>query len=312
MTSKKPLVSEKTDLHPRNKHRNRYDFEQLCNTCPELSEFVFVNKYQNQTINFSDAAAVKALNKALLKHFYDINDWDIPADYLCPPIPGRADYLHYIADLLAENNKGVIPSGSQVKVLDIGVGANCVYPIIGQKEYGWNFVGADSNPEAIKAANKIIAANPHLKDKISCRLQNSPKDIFKGIIQAGEKFTVSICNPPFHASLAEVVAGSNRKWKNLGIKPASKTKLNFGGQNAELWCDGGELQFISNMISQSAEMPNACIWFTTLVSKQENLPLIYKALKNVKAVQVKTIDMAQGQKISRIVAWTFFEFSLEF
>ena len=306
MTSKKPFLSEKTVLHPRNKHRNRYDFEQLCSTCPELSEFVFVNKYQNQTINFSDAAAVKALNKALLKHFYDINDWDIPADYLCPPIPGRADYIHYIADLLAENNKGVIPTGSQVKVLDIGVGANCVYPIIGQKEYGWNFVGADINPEAIKSANKIIAANPHLKDEISCRLQNSPKDIFKGIIQAEEKFTVSICNPPFHASLAEVAAGSNRKWKNLGIKPASKTKLNFGGQNAELWCDGGELQFISNMISQSAEMPDACIWFTTLVSKQENLPLIYKALKNVNALQVKTIDMAQGQKISRIVAWTFF------
>ncbi len=305
MTSKKTPLSEKTDLHPRNKHRNRYDFEQLCRTCPELSEFVFVNKYQNQTINFSDAPAVKALNKALLKHFYDINHWDIPANYLCPPIPGRADYIHYIADLLAENNKEIISKGSQVKVLDIGVGANCVYPIIGQKEYGWNFVGAEINPEAIKSANKIIAANPHLKGQISCRLQNSPKDIFKGIIQPGEKFTVSICNPPFHASLAEVEAGSDRKWKNLGIKPASKTKLNFGGQNAELWCDGGELQFISNMISQSAEMPDACIWFTTLVSKQENLPLIYKALKNVNALQVKTIDMAQGQKISRIVAWSF-------
>jgi len=59
------------------------------------------------------------------------------------------------------------------------------------------------------------------------------------------------------------------------------------------------------MIEESAQIPIACFWFTTLVSDKDHLRSIYQALKKVKAFDVKTIDMAQGQKISRIVAWTF-------
>src|SRR5690606_24715537 len=115
------------------------------------------------SIDFFNPQAVKALNKALLFYYYDIVYWDIPENYLCPPIPGRADYIHYIADLLADNNKGIVPTGSEIKCLDIGVGANCIYPIIGVKEYGWSFIGADIDALAIKSAKKIIASNPSLQ-----------------------------------------------------------------------------------------------------------------------------------------------------
>ena len=81
--------------------------------------------------------------------------------------------------------------------------------------------------------------------------------------------------------------------------------LNFGGQNGELWCDGGELRFITQMIYESVKYTMNCMWFTTLVSKKENLASIYKTLNKVNAVEIKTIDMAQGQKTSRFVAWTF-------
>ena len=96
--------SEKGNLHPRNLHRNRYDFEKLISTCPELNDFVSINKYGIETIDFSNPSAVKTLNKALLQTYYDIQNWEIPKNYLCPPIPGRADYIHYIADLLAESH----------------------------------------------------------------------------------------------------------------------------------------------------------------------------------------------------------------
>ena len=91
---------EKIELHPRNKHRERYDFQQLINTCPELAPFVKLNNYNDESIDFFNPNAVKMLNKALLKQHYGINNWEIPEGYLCPPIPSRADYLHYIADLL--------------------------------------------------------------------------------------------------------------------------------------------------------------------------------------------------------------------
>lgn len=302
-SNKKVNTKEKTALHSRNLHRFRYDFKQLVNACPALATYVFINQYDNETIDFANPDAVKTLNKAILKQFYSIELWDIPANYLCPSIPGRADYIHYIADLLASSNNEIIPTGKKIKVLDIGIGANCVYPIIGSQAYGWNFVGSDIDHVSIKSAKNIVSSNKVLAEKIECRLQESKKYIFKGIITANEVFDVSICNPPFHSSPEEANAGTQRKLNNLGIK--EKNKLNFGGQNAELWCEGGEEKFIKSMITESITMPTQCFWFTSLVSKKEHLPSIYHALRHAKAFEVRTIEMSQGQKISRIVAWTF-------
>jgi 23S rRNA (adenine1618-N6)-methyltransferase len=301
----KSVSPGKTGLHPRNRHRGQYDFAQLCKACPELAAFVSLNKYNNESINFSNAEAVKTLNKALLKYFYGIQYWDIPPNYLCPPIPGRADYIHYAADLLSSCNKGVIPQGHSVKVLDIGIGANCVYPIIGNKEYGWNFVGSDIDEKAIKAARQIITSNDSISKAIECRLQTSPAQIFKGIIKKDEFFDLSICNPPFHASFAEAQAGTERKWKNLGIQKDKKNILNFGGQNTELWCEGGEEAFVGKMVEQSAGFSENCFWFSSLISKKDTLAAVNKLLRKVKAFDVKIINMSQGQKISRMVAWTF-------
>jgi 23S rRNA (adenine1618-N6)-methyltransferase len=296
---------EKRDLHPRNRHRARYDFEQLSRSCPELAAFVSANKYNNESIDFSNPNAVKTLNKALLKSFYSIANWDLPANYLCPPIPGRADYIHYMADLLSSCNKGVLPEGKSINVLDIGIGANCVYPIIGNGEYGWCFVGSDIDPVAVKSANKIVASNDSLKGSVECRLQSSSSNIFSGVIKSEELYDMTICNPPFHASLAEAKAGTERKWKNLGVKKNSKSTLNFGGQSGELWCEGGEKTFVQKMIEQSAQLPKQCFWYSTLISKKSNLLSVYKTLNKIKALEVKTIDMAHGQKVSRIIAWTF-------
>ena len=113
---------------------------------------------------------------------YDIQNWDIPKNYLCPPVPGRADYIHYIADLLASSNNGIIPEGETVQGLDIGVGANCIYPIIGASTYGWSFVGTDIDLKAIENCSAIIEENPKLIDVISLQQQTESRFIFKNII----------------------------------------------------------------------------------------------------------------------------------
>ncbi|MGK5084587.1 23S rRNA (adenine(1618)-N(6))-methyltransferase RlmF [Bdellovibrionota bacterium FG-1] len=293
--------SGKTALHPRNRHQGHYDFEQLIKSSPDLAPFVSTTPYHKLSIDFSDPEAVKCLNRALLKHFYGISTWEIPPNYLCPPVPGRADYLHSIADLLSTTNGGIIPRGASVRVLDIGVGANCIYPIIGHCEYGWYFIGADIDPIALASAKQIVQANPVLSNGIELRLQKSPLNIFKGLFQNDEVFDLSICNPPFHASLEDARKGSQRKWKNLGLTP----RLNFGGHGSELWCPGGEAAFVRRMIEESIEFSSRVLWFSTLVSKESTLPTVYAALKKAKATDSRTIEMAQGQKKSRIVAWTF-------
>lgn len=305
MIVKKEHPKEKLILHPRNKHRERYDFKLLIKTCPELKPFVFINKYDDESIDFFNPEAVKMLNKALLKQYYHIDYWDVPKGYLCPPIPGRADYIHYIADLLSESNNGKIPTGKSVKVLDIGVGANCAYPIIGNSEYGWSFVGSEIDTVALASANAIIKKNTSLKEHVTLRLQPNSHEIFYGIIQKDERFTVSVCNPPFHASLAEAQAGTMRKLKNLTGGKVVQPTLNFGGKNTELWVEGGEIKLVRNMIRESKKFENSCCWFTTLISKESNLNAVNQALKNIRAVEVKTIAMGQGNKVSRMVAWTF-------
>jgi 23S rRNA (adenine1618-N6)-methyltransferase len=306
-TDKKPV--EKLGLHLRNRHRGRYEFAELALALPELQQFLIPNPFDaaETTIDFANPAAVKTLNAALLKHFYGVNFWHIPPDYLCPPIPGRADYLHYAADLLAAANNGEIPHGPNFRTLDVGVGANLIYPLIGAHEYGWRFVGTDVDAAAIKSAQEIVDANAGLADAIELRLQKSPLKIFDGVINTDDRFDIVICNPPFHASAKAAEAGSLRKWKNLGKARTldTKPKLNFGGQAVELWCEGGEGGFVGRMIAESAQYKKQVLWFTSLVSKEDHLPEIYGALRKVGVQKVETIEMAQGQKKSRIVAWTF-------
>lgn len=302
--SPKNITEEKNQLHPRNRHRQRYNFPELIATCPELSVFVSPNQYKDLSIDFKDPLAVKVLNKSLLKHFYRIEYWDIPEGYLCPPIPGRADYIHYIADLLAGDNEGRTPNGKKIKMLDIGTGANCIYPLIGNYEYGWSFVGSDIDDWAIKSAKNIVAVN-ELSKRISIRKQNSTENVFSGVINAGECFALTMCNPPFHSSMKDAMAGTERKLKNLGHTEKAQPTLNFGGKNAELWCEGGEERFVRRMINESVGFATQCLWFTTLISKKETLESCYRTLEKARAIEIKTINMAQGQKISRVLAWSF-------
>ena len=176
------LPDDKSGLHPRNKHRSQYDFRLLTSVCPDLKQFVSKNKYNTETIDFTNDLAVKTLNQALLKQFYNIDHWDIPNKYLCPPIPGRVDYIHNIADVLSSSNGGNIPKGKSVHVLDIGAGANCIYPLLGHQEYDWQFVGTDSDSLAVKVANQIVDSN-NLTNYIEIRHQKNAASIFKGIFK---------------------------------------------------------------------------------------------------------------------------------
>jgi 23S rRNA (adenine1618-N6)-methyltransferase len=153
----------KARLHARNKNREQYDLSALIETNPELKGYLKPNKLGKDSVDFSNPIAVKTLNKALLNHYYGIKNWDFPDENLCPPIPGRADYIHHVADVLSEHNFGNIPMGDKVTCLDVGVGANCIYPIIGVTEYGWNFIGSDIDPKSIECAEQIVNANASMK-----------------------------------------------------------------------------------------------------------------------------------------------------
>ncbi|CAG5077244.1 23S rRNA (adenine(1618)-N(6))-methyltransferase RlmF [Parvicella tangerina] len=295
----------KSRLHKRNKNRDRYDLKVLVKTIPDLKEYVIPNKLGEDSVDFSQPEAVKLLNKAILLHDYGLEYWEFSDKNLTPPIPGRADYIHYMADLLMENNFGKLPAGNKITCVDIGVGASCIYPIIGVIEYGWNFIASDVDPDSINSAQNIVQKNAMLKGKVSCKLQHSATDIFYGIMRKDEKVDLTISNPPFHSSIEEARKGSLRKTRNLGSKDIKKPTLNFAGDINELVYPGGEYKFIHKMIRESEKFYKSCLWFSTIVSKQSNLKGIYKTLRKYGAVDVRTIPLGTGNKSSRIVAWTY-------
>ena len=307
----------KNTLHTKNRFKHSYDLKSLVNAQPSLQKHIIKTTVGKDSVDFSSPEAVRLLNQALLKSQYNIHYWQVPSKNLCPGIPGRLDYLCYLNELLTEDH--VSSHSSKIKALDIGTGASCIYPLLGVKEFNWRFVGSDIDPNSLANSQKIVEEN-QLEQQIELRLQAESGAIFQHIIKADEYFAVTLCNPPFHRSLAEASQGTQRKWQNLNnTKQAGNVQkqrqseqaarnnsaLNFGGQHAELWCDGGEVKFIRNMIKESRFYAQQVLWFTSLVSKKDSLSAIKLSAKKQPIKQFKVIKMMQGNKTSRFIAWSF-------
>lgn len=292
-----------SELHERNPHRGLYPLDELCELLPELKPLVKINPSGEKTIDFSHGPSVVLLNKALLKKYYNVDNWSIPLGYLCPPVPGRADYIHYAADLLAQDCKGEVPKGKKVRVLDIGTGANCIYPIIGSQAYGWKFTAVEIDPLSLKTARLIAQSNPSLSKLVQVKQQKRKQFILRNVIEAKDRFALVVCNPPFYASKNEVIEANREKW--LKLTGTESYNRNFGGMENELWFPGGEKSFISKMIKESKDFAAQVSWFTSLVSKKENLKPLEKELRDSGCSEMHVINMSQGQKKSRFIAWTY-------
>ena len=279
-------------LHPKNIFKNGYNFDELSVQNPELKQFVAKNEFGALTIDFSKPEAVRELNKALICSLDKISNWNFPKENLCPPIPGRLDYIHYLADLLSFKE--------EVKILDIGTGATCIYPLLGVSIYDWSFVATDIDLDSLDTAQDIIDDNK-LTEKIELRQQFKEENILKGIIVDGDSFAAVMCNPPFYKSAEEAQGANGRKSKNLG----NNAVRNFAGNNNELWYIGGEKAFLHNYLYESSLFKTTSKWFTSLVSKKENVKSLEKSSKKLGAAEFKVIPMHQGNKVTRIVAWRF-------
>ncbi|XRE42175.1 23S rRNA (adenine(1618)-N(6))-methyltransferase [Tenacibaculum discolor] len=284
-------MADKKGLHRKNKHKNGYNFKLLKEKYPKIEEFV-IEKFEKETIDFSDPIAVKEFNKALLAAHYNIKHWNFSDDNLCPPIPGRVDYIHHLADLVADEEN--------VTVLDIGTGASCIYPLLGIAEYDWNFVATDIDLDSLDYSQDIIDDND-FTDKVELRQQFKEEHILEGIIEENDAFTVTMCNPPFYKSAEEARGANRRKSRNLG----NNAVRNFAGNSNELWYIGGEKAFLHTYLYESSKFSKVSKWFTSLVSKKENVESLQSSGKKLGVKEFKIIPMHQGNKVTRIVCWRF-------
>lgn len=287
-------------LHPDNPFAAPYPLAELARLQPELSAWLRETP-AGLSVDFAKPEAVLALNTALLRWQYGLTHYQVPAGYLCPAVPGRLDYLLYVRDLLKQSNGGKTVPAKAVQLLDVGCGANLVYSLLAVLACKWHVLASDINDQALAHGRSLLAAN-QLNAQIRLCHQTDANQLFTGVLTAGDYLDVTVCNPPFHQDSQSAAAGSLRKQQGLGL---SGDGLNFAGQANELWCDGGERGFLLRMIAESRQFGSQVYWFTSLVSKADNLKVLQQALTNAGATQQQVIPMQQGNKQSRILCWSF-------
>lgn len=168
-----------TALHVRNRHRLGYDMARLGIRHPALNHFLFERPDGVLTVDFSHPSAVSALNAALLSVDYGI-EMSLPPGYLVPAVPGRADYVHILADLLAEEGSGRVPQGEAIVGLDVGVGASGIYPLLAHAEYGWRFIGIDVSAQALENCGRLARLN---RVQLELRRQNDARFILRSVLR---------------------------------------------------------------------------------------------------------------------------------
>ncbi|XP_050234783.1 uncharacterized protein LOC126683011 isoform X2 [Mercurialis annua] len=329
MPSKKNKRKRPT-IHPNNKYAdNPPDFALLASLYPSFKPYVFYSRDGKPRIDWTDFNSTRELTRVLLLHDHNLNWW-IPDGQLCPTVPNRSNYIHWIEDLLSSD---IIPkintNGDTVKGFDIGTGANCIYPLLGASLVGWSFVGSDVTEVALEWAERNVKNNPHVSELIEIRKVTNCRDVLSiecsrnvepenlgsgmdmhesvveevvdantnyhgrilvGVVREGEKFDFCMCNPPFFDSMEEA-----------GLNP----KTSCGGTPEEMVCPGGEKAFIARIIEDSVLLKESFRWFTSMVGRKINLKFLTSKLREVGVTVVKTTEFVQGQTCRWGLAWSF-------
>lgn len=287
-------------MHPRNVFANiKADFFVLGKRQPCFRPFVEQCSLGLWYVNFKSWEVTRALNRALLVDVYGLVSWDIPKGHLCPPVPNRASYIHWLEDLLQLSHPcgrpGIECEG--VRGIDIGVGSNCVFPLLGSTANRWSFIGIDVTDVALIWADKNRLDNPDLASRIKIRdarrsgtLHMKRNDSAVLAVQMGERFSFCMCNPPFFETM-----------KHAKRNPGT----NFGGTLAELCCTGGEETFIRRMYNESLVTKDRVHWYTTMCGKKETLKSLRCLLDTAKVPAIRTARFLQGKTVRWGVAWSF-------
>lgn len=126
-------------MYLNNVYKNGYLMDKFCKCYFVFKVFIILVKSGQFSIDFVNFVVVKVLNIVLFVYYYNMIYWDIFVGYLCLLVLGRVDYLYGIVDLFQVDvvNKVLRVFGSEVKGLDIGVGVNVIYFILGSQLFGW-------------------------------------------------------------------------------------------------------------------------------------------------------------------------------
>jgi len=279
------------------------DFSILINIFQELKKYIKEKKEKDEinefTFDWSNNNLSLLMTKCILNYYFDIKYYSIPNNFLIPPVPSRLNYLNTINTLLTSYN-ALNNNNKQNNVIgiDIGTGANLIYPLLGYSLYKWIFICSEINNDAYENAKTIITNNK-LEENIKLIKQKYKNLIFVGIINKEEKYFFTMCNPPYYDYEEEI----KKEDKNRDCQ------YNFD----EIYYKNGEIGFFDEYFEESICYKKNVFLFTILIGKKTNVQIILDKIsndKNIKFYDMKRIQT--GNNMRYIIYWSFFNNFKEF
>ncbi|CAO1303350.1 unnamed protein product [Diamesa hyperborea] len=291
-------MSSLNKMHPRNIYNNIPDFIKLAKNYPEFEQFVKLDISGKAKIDFKDHDTLRIFTKCCLLQDFNLKV-TLPVDKLTPTLPLRLNYILWIEDLV--NFAGL---QTNVVGIDIGTGASCIYPLLAvRSNIDWRIFALELDVVNFNHAQQNIDMN-NLQNQITLVLQHQNESrIFKALLEKeNSTFTFCMCNPPFFRSEKDVLQGKNR----TGKRKAPKSLV--VGSPLELVCNGGEYEFVKNIIDESLSLRKSIKIYSSMLGHKSTLVDLMSYLKEQKITNFTSTVFCQTGKTMRWgLAWTFSE-----
>ncbi len=189
------------------------------------------------------------------------------------------------------------PPGGRRSGLDIGTGASCIYPLLSCAQRPWHFVGTDIDETNLSYARKNVELNG-----LQSRIRILPRRATDKLVPLDDLEVESIdfvmTNPPFYESEKELLSSAKQKSR----PPLSACT----GAPVEMVCEGGEVAFVSRLISESLILRERVQWYSSMLGKLSSLEIIIDELHENGIDNYSVTELVQGAKTRRwAVAWSF-------
>ena len=265
------------------------DFLILIKEFPELKKYIKKHdeKIEEFSFDWSNNDLSLLMTKSILNYYFNIKYYDIPKGFLIPPVPSRLNYLNLINELIKDIKK------ENIIGVDIGTGANIIYPILGNSIYNWKFICSEINNESYNNAKLILQKN-NLEENINLIKQENKNNIFVSIINQENKYTFSMCNPPYYDYEQEIKIEDKKR----------DTEYNFD----EVYYEKGELGFFERYFEESICYKKNIFLFTILIGKKSNSEIIYDKINSYNNI-IKLCDIKKimtGNNVRYIIYWSFY------
>ncbi|XP_039439265.1 U6 small nuclear RNA (adenine-(43)-N(6))-methyltransferase [Culex pipiens pallens] len=285
-------------MHPRNIYRQKPDFNALVKQFPELRGVTTVDLNGRVKLDFKNREALQLLTRVLLRRDFGL-EVELPAGKLVPTLPLRLNYILWLEDV--EEALGWRRNRAELRGLDIGCGASCIYPLLGvaRNRTRWKMVGLEKVRDSVESARGNVERNGLTGDVRVVEQKEGEETVIRGFLEGdgvGERFDFCMCNPPFYEQDHEV---ENR----TGHRP-EPSAVSTGSMD-ELRTEGGELRFVEKIIDESLELKERITVYSSMLGHKRNYDQILRILKGRGVSNFTTTRFCQGNTTRWGVAWSF-------